>query len=230
MQRIEPTETVVVLGTKETSLVTATTKAETVYSLDTSKAYGDNLVVSPVDGTTATKTSYRIETKSTAPVSDAVTSEDYKWSDSNFYHIDQTKPLPSDSLVIDNLFVAMPESSADYDLSESTIRELNQFSEYLLNESVTTTNPDGTTRTQTVTRKVTSEMLDPANTELRRILGLTDDAAFYSRLLQSSKEDLWTTSAEDSADTIVPIDLTTETDDYLRYNNSNVITDACMQI
>lgn len=226
VQRIEPTETVIVLGTKETTVVTETIKAETVYSLDTSKAYGDNLVINPVDGSTVTKTTYHIETKSTAPVSDAVTSEDYKWSDSNFYHIDQTKALPSDRLVINDLFVAMPKATADYELSESTIRELNQFSEYLLQETVTTTNLDGTTTRQSVIRKVTSEMMDPANTELRRILGLSDDAAFYSRLLQSSKEDLWTTSAEDSANTIVPIDLIAEADDYLRYNNSNVITDA----
>lgn len=225
-ERIEPTETVIVLGTKSTSQATSTQAATTTYSIDVTKPVGTDVVIPAVDGQTTTTTTYKIETATTAPVSPSVLSEGYKWIDQPFYHVDTTQTLPSDRVSIDQLFVPMPALTPDFNRSESTVREYAQFAENYMYDYITVTNPDGSTTRQQVIRPVTSEMLDPTNTRLRTLTGLTDDNAFYSRLLDASKQDLWNTSAQDYGLEIVPEDLSTSSDDFLRYHSSNIINDA----
>lgn len=226
VERIEPTETVIVLGTKSTSQVTSTQAATTTYSIDVTKPVGTDVVIPAVDGQTTTTTIYKIETATTAPVSPAVLSEGYKWIDQPFYHVDTTQTLPSDRISIDQLFVPMPALTPDYNTTESTVREYAQYAENYLYDYITVTNPDGSTTQVPVERTVTGEMLDPANTQLRAELGLTDNNTFYSRLFDTSKEDLWHTATQDYGLEIVPEDLSTSADDFLRYNNSNIINDA----
>ncbi|GAA5349293.1 G5 domain-containing protein [Streptococcus uberis] len=226
VERIEPTETVIVLGTKSTSQVTGTQAATTTYSIDVTKPVGTDIVIPAVDGQTTTTTTYKIETATTAPVSPSVLSEGYKWIDQPFYHVDTTQTLPSDRISIDQLFVPMPVLTPDYNTTESTVREYAQYAENYMYDYITVTNPDGSTTRQQVIRPVTSEMLDPTNTRLRTLTGLTDDNAFYSRLFDASQQDLWNTSAQDYGLEIVPEDLSTSTDDFLRYHSSNIINDA----
>ncbi|MCK1255603.1 G5 domain-containing protein [Streptococcus uberis] len=226
VERIEPTETVIVLGTKTTNQVTSTQAATTTYSIDVTKPVGTDVVIPAVDGQTTTTTTYKIETATTAPVSPAVLSEGYKWIDQPFYHVDTTQTLPSDRISIDQLFVPMPALTPDYNTTESTVREYAQYAENYLYDYITVTNPDGSTTQVPVERTVTGEMLDPANTQLRTALGLTDNNTFYSRLFDTSKEDLWHTATQDYGLEIVPEDLSTSADDFLRYNNSNIINDA----
>lgn len=226
VERIEPTETVIVLGTKSTSQVTSTQAATTTYSIDVTKPVGTDVIIPAVDGQTTTTTTYKIETATTAPVSPSVLSEGYKWIDQPFYHVDTTQTLPSDRISIDQLFVPMPVLTPDYNTTESTVREYAQYAENYMYDYITVTNPDGSTTRQQVIRPVTSEMLDPTNTRLRTLTGLTDDNAFYSRLFDASQQDLWNTSAQDYGLEIVPEDLSTSTDDFLRYHSSNIINDA----
>ncbi|MCK1242660.1 G5 domain-containing protein [Streptococcus uberis] len=226
VERIEPTETVIVLGTKSTSQVTSTQAATTTYSIDVTKPVGTDVVIPAVDGQTTTTTTYKIETATTAPVSPSVLSEGYKWIDQPFYHVDTTQTLPSDRISIDQLFVPMPVLTPDYNTTESTVREYAQYAENYMYDYITVTNPDGSTTRQQVIRPVTSEMLNPTNTRLRTLTGLTDDNAFYSRLFDASQQDLWNTSAQDYGLEIVPEDLSTSTDDFLRYHSSNIINDA----
>lgn len=80
-----------------------------------------------------------------------------------------------------------PPLTADYSTTESTVRELAQYSENYIYEYLTVTNPDGTTTQTRYIRTITAEMLDPTDTQLRSLLGLTDDAAFYSRLLTTAQ-------------------------------------------
>ncbi|MGI1772189.1 G5 domain-containing protein [Streptococcus uberis] len=190
------------------------------------KPVGTDIVIPAVDGQTTTTTTYKIETATTAPVSPSVLSEGYKWIDQPFYHVDTTQTLPSDRVSIDQLFVPIPTLTPDFNRSESTVREYAQFAENYMYDYITVTNPDGSTTRQQVIRPVTSEMLDPTNTRLRTLTGLTDDNAFYSRLLDASKQDLWNTSAQDYGLEIVPEDLSSSSDDFLRYHSSNIINDA----
>lgn len=226
VERIEPTETVIVLGTKTTNQVTSTQAATTTYKIDVTKPVGTDVIIPAVDGQTTTTITYKIETATTAPVSPAVLSEGYKWIDQPFYHVDTTQTLPSDRISIDQLFVPMPALTPDYNTTESTVREYAQSAEDYLYDYITVTNPDGSTTQVPVERTVTGEMLDPANTQLRTALGLTDNNTFYSRLFDTSKEDLWHTATQDYGLEIVPEDLSTSADDFLRYNNSNIINDA----
>lgn len=226
VERIDPTETVIVLGTQTTSVVTSTQPATTVYSIDVTKPLGTNVIIPAVDGKTITSTTNKIETTSTAPVSPAVTSEAYKWIDQSFYHVDTSQALPSDRITVDKLFVPLPPLTPTYNTKESTVREFAQYAENYMYDHITVTNPDGSTSQKQVMRIVTGEMLDPTNNQLRTVLGLSDDNAFYSRLFNTSKEDLWNTSAQDYGLEIVPKDLSTSTDDFLRYHNSNIINDA----
>ncbi|MGT2845328.1 G5 domain-containing protein [Streptococcus hongkongensis] len=226
VQRIEPTETVIVMGTKPVTTTVETTPATTDYSIDVTKPVGTDVIIPAQDGTKTTTITNTIQTETTAPTSPAVYSEGYKWIDQPFYHIDTTQPLPSDRVVIDTLFVDRPPLTADYNTSESTVRELAQFSENYIYEYLTVTNPDGTTTQTKYVRTITAEMLDPTDTQLRSLLGLTNDTDFYSRLLTTAQEDMWTASAQDYGVEIVPEDLTTSADDFLRYDNSNIINDA----
>lgn len=226
VERIEPTETVIVLGTKTTNQVTSTQAAATIYNIDVTKPVGTDVIIPAVDGQTTTTITYKIETATTAPVSPAVLSEGYKWIDQPFYHVDTTQTQPSDRISIDQLFVPMPALTPDYNTTESTVREYAQSAENYLYDYITVTNPDGSTTQVPVKRTVTGEMLDPANTQLRTALGLTDNNTFYSRLFDTSKEDLWHTATQDYGLEIVPEDLSTSADDFLRYNNSNIINDA----
>ncbi|PIA83637.1 G5 domain-containing protein [Streptococcus parauberis] len=200
--------------------------AITEYSIDVTKPVGTDVIIPGQDGTKTTTTTNIIQTETTAPASQAVYDDSYKWIDQPFYHVDTTQTLPSDRIVVDTLFVDRPPLTADYSTTESTVRELAQYSENYIYEYLTVTNPDGTTTQTRYIRTITAEMLDPTDTQLRSLLGLTDDAAFYSRLLTTAQEDMWTASAQDYGIEMVPEDLSTSTDDFLRYDNSNIINDA----
>lgn len=200
--------------------------AITEYSIDVTKPVGTDVIIPGQDGTKTTTTTNIIQTETTAPASQAVYDDSYKWIDQPFYHVDTTQTLPSDRIVVDTLFVDRPPLTADYSTTESTVRELAQYSENYIYEYLTVTNSDGTTTQTRYIRTITAEMLDPTDTQLRSLLGLTDDAAFYSRLLTTAQEDMWTASAQDYGIEMVPEDLSTSTDDFLRYDNSNIINDA----
>lgn len=214
------------MGIMPTTTTEVIAPAITEYSIDVTKPVGTDVIIPGQDGTKTTTTTNIIQTETTAPASQAVYDDSYKWIDQPFYHVDTTQTLPSDRIVVDTLFVDRPPLTADYSTTESTVRELAQYSENYIYEYLTVTNPDGTTTQTRYIRTITAEMLDPTDTQLRSLLGLTDDAAFYSRLLTTAQEDMWTASAQDYGIEMVPEDLSTSTDDFLRYDNSNIINDA----
>lgn len=214
------------MGIMPTTTTEVIAPAITEYSIDVTKPVGTDVIIPGQDGTKTTTTTNIIQTETTAPASQAVYDDSYKWIDQPFYHVDTTQTLPSDRIVVDTLFVDRPPLTADYSTTESTVRELAQYSENYIYKYLTVTNPDGTTTQTRYIRTITAEMLDPTDTQLRSLLGLTDDAAFYSRLLTTAQEDMWTASAQDYGIEMVPEDLSTSTDDFLRYDNSNIINDA----
>ncbi|MFC3927477.1 G5 domain-containing protein [Streptococcus caprae] len=124
--RVEPTETTVVLGTKKTVEET-TVPAETNYSIDENKEYGNNVVIPSVDGVTRTETTYRIEPTVPKEASPKATDDTYRYITESFYSIDETKELPSDKVVIDKLFIkgrGDSEVLSKLSLEERSLREI----------------------------------------------------------------------------------------------------------
>ena len=77
------------------------------------------------------------------------------YTDEKFYSIDNSKELPSDKIVIDKLFVSIPEKQ---NIGEKTgVRELIQTGEYLVEEG------------KLKGKYITPEMMDPTNKDLRDI-------------------------------------------------------------
>ena len=143
-ERVEPTKTEVVLE----------------YKVDDTKEYGVREVVKEAkDGEKTTTTTYKIVTKPKVKLSEKIekmlNSDNYMYTDEKFYSIDNSKELPSDKIVIDKLFVAIPEKQ---NIGEKTgVRELIQTGEYLVEEG------------KLKGKYITPEMMDPTNKDLRVI-------------------------------------------------------------
>lgn len=113
-ERVEPTKTEVVLGTKP-KVEKEIEKAKIEYKVDDAKEYGvEEVVKKPKDGEKTTTTTYKIVTKPKVKLSEKIekmlNSDNYMYTDEKFYSIDNSKELPSDKIVIDKLFVAIPEN------------------------------------------------------------------------------------------------------------------------
>ena len=158
-ERVEPTKTEVVLGTKP-KVEKEIEKAKIEYKVDDAKEYGvEEVVKKPKDGEKTTTTTYKIVTKPKVKLSEKIekmlNSDNYMYTDEKFYSIDNSKELPSDKIVIDKLFVAIPEKQ---NIGEKTgVRELIQTGEYLVEEG------------KLKGKYITPEMMDPTNKDLRVI-------------------------------------------------------------
>lgn len=101
----EETEGTITLGTKP-KVETTVTKAETEYRLDTNKEFGDDEVVRTAqDGVETTRTTYRLVPELSKLANPKVLDETNRYSNEEFYHKDLSQELPSDQIVIDNLFL-----------------------------------------------------------------------------------------------------------------------------
>ena len=158
-ERLEPTKTEVVLGTKP-KVEKKVEKAKVEYKVDDTKEYGVREVVKEAkDGEKTTTTTYKIVTKPKVKLSEKIekmlNSDNYMYTDEKFYSIDNSKELPSDKIVIDKLFVSIPKKQ---NIGEKTgVRELIQTGEYLVEEG------------KLKGKYITPEMMDPDNKDLRDI-------------------------------------------------------------
>jgi len=159
VERVEPTITKVDLGTK-TKVEKKIEKAKVEYKVDDTKNYGVKEVVKEAkDGEKTTTTTYKIVTKPKVKLSEKIekmlNSDNYMYTDEKFYSIDNSKELPSDKIVIDKLFVSIPEKQ---NIGEKTgVRELIQTGVYLVEEG------------KLKGKYITPEMMDPTNKDLRDI-------------------------------------------------------------
>ena len=158
-ERVEPTKTEVVLGTKP-KVEKEIEKAKIEYKVDDTKKYGVREVVKEAkDGEKTTTTTYKIVTKPKVKLSEKIekmlNSDNYMYTDEKFYSIDNSKELPSDKIVIDKLFVAIPEKQ---NIGEKTgVRELIQTGIHLVEEG------------KLKDKYITPEMMDPKNPDIREI-------------------------------------------------------------
>lgn len=158
-ERVEPTKTEVVLGTKP-KVEKEIEKAKVEYKVDDTKEYGvEEVVKKPKDGEKTTTTTYKIVTKPKVKLSEKIekmlNSDNYMYTDEKFYSIDNSKELPSDKIVIDKLFVAIPEKQ---NIGEKTgVRELIQTGIHLVEEG------------KLKDKYITPEMMDPKNPDIREI-------------------------------------------------------------
>ena len=158
-ERVEPTKTEVDLGTKP-KVETKIEKAKVEYKVDDTKNYGvEEVVKKPKDGEKTTTTTYKIVTKPKVNLSEKIekmlNSDNYMYTDEKFYSIDNSKELPSDKIVIDKLFVSIPEKQ---NIGEKTgVRELIQTGEFLVEEG------------KLEGKYITPEMMDPNNENIRKL-------------------------------------------------------------
>ncbi|MEZ7726458.1 G5 domain-containing protein [Gemella sanguinis] len=158
-ERVEPTKTEVVLGTKP-KVEKEIEKAKIEYKVDDTKEYGIREVVKEAkDGEKTTTTTYKIVTKPKVKLSEKIekmlNSDNYMYTDEKFYSIDNSKELPSDKIVIDKLFVSIPEKQ---NIGEKTgVRELIQTGIHLVEEG------------KLKDKYITPEMMDPKNPDIREI-------------------------------------------------------------
>ena len=148
-----------VLGTKP-KVEKEIEKAKIEYKVDDAKEYGvEEVVKKPKDGEKTTTTTYKIVTKPKVKLSEKIekmlNSDNYMYTDEKFYSIDNSKELPSDKIVIDKLFVAIPEKQ---NIGEKTgVRELIQTGIHLVEEG------------KLKDKYITPEMMDPKNPDIREI-------------------------------------------------------------
>jgi len=158
-ERVEPTKTKVDLGTKP-KVEKEIEKAKIEYKVDDTKEYGVREVVKEAkDGEKTTTTTYKIVTKPKVKLSEKIekmlNSDNYMYTDEKFYSIDNSKELPSDKIVIDKLFVSIPEKQ---NIGEKTgVRELIQTGIHLVEEG------------KLKDKYITPEMMDPKNPDIREI-------------------------------------------------------------
>ena len=158
-ERVEPTKTEVDLGTKP-KVETKIEKAKVEYKVDDTKNYGvEEVVKKPKDGEKTTTTTYKIVTKPKVNLSEKIekmlNSDNYMYTDEKFYSIDNSKELPSDKIVIDKLFVSIPEKQ---NIGEKIgVRELIQTGEFLVEEG------------KLEGKYITPEMMDPNNENIRKL-------------------------------------------------------------
>ena len=161
VERVESTKTKVDLGTKP-KVETKIEKAKVEYKVDDTKKYGVREVVKEAkDGEKTTTTTYKIVTRPKVNLSEKIekmlNSDNYMYTDEKFYSIDNSKELPSDKIVIDKLFVSIPEKQ-NINLDEKTgVRELIQTGIHLVE--------DGKLKD----KYITPEMMDPKNPDIREI-------------------------------------------------------------
>ena len=159
VERVEPTKTKVDLGTKP-KVETKIEKAKVEYKVDDTKKYGVREVVKEAkDGEKTTTTTYKIVTRPKVNLSEKIekmlNSDNYMYTDEKFYSIDNSKELPSDKIVIDKLFVSIPEKQ---NIGEKTgVRELIQTGIHLVEEG------------KLKDKYITPEMMDPKNPDIREI-------------------------------------------------------------
>ena len=199
-ERVEPTKTEVVLGTKP-KVEKEIEKAKIEYKVDDTKEYGVREVVKEAkDGEKTTTTTYKIVTKPKVKLSEKIekmlNSDNYMYTDEKFYSIDNSKELPSDKIVIDKLFVSIPKKQ-NINLDEKTgVRELIQTGILLVEEG------------KLKDKYITPEMMDPNNPDIREIkrryysfdkedleedygyreYDYSNDKDFYSVLLNESRD------------------------------------------
>ena len=191
-ERKEPTESEVILGTKP-QIERKIEKSKTEYVVDETKDYGTREVVKEAkDGETTKRTTYKIVTKPKVRLDEKIdkllNSDNYMYSDEKFYSIDKSKELPSDKIVIDKLFVSVPEKQ---NIGEETgVRELIQTGILKVDEG------------KLKDKYITPEMMDPNNPDIRAIkrdyytfdekedpsreFDYSNDKDFYSILLKES--------------------------------------------
>ena len=190
-ERKEPTESEVVLGTKP-QIERKIEKSKIEYVVDETKDYGTKEVVKEAkDGETTKITTFKVVTSPKfdlgKDVEKALYSNNYMYSNENFYSKDESKELPSDKIQINKLFVSVPKNQNITD--KVSAREL------VHSENTTLKLVDS----QQNTTILTPEMLDPENMDLRKgvlgkitsINGLRDyslekDEDFYDLLLTNS--------------------------------------------
>lgn len=166
VSRTEPTKTEVALGTQPT-VVVQEEKAKTSYIADETLEAGQTETVIPAkDGATSTTTTYKIVTKPLADigkeVEEKLDSDKYMYTDESFYSLDNSKALPSDKIVIDKLFVKVPDQQSVG--KASGIREIIQDAVF--------SPSDG----KYAGKSLTPEMLDPNDPEIRK---LKEDYSYY---------------------------------------------------
>lgn len=179
--RVEPTETVVTLGTKPIE-EGEVDKATVEYIADDTADFGTSRIeVQAQDGKTTTKTTYKIITQADYDFgkdTEFVTSEQYQYRPEKFWTIDDSQVKPSDKVVIKDLF--------------SEIKEI-KTEEISRRERVEAGNGDFSFNNKIW---LTSEMLDPNNPNVVAKLAeqlerpVTEDDV-YKYLFTTSLEDLY---------------------------------------
>ena len=196
-ERKEPTESEVVLGTKP-QIERKIEKSKVEYVIDDTKDFGTREVVKEAkDGETTKTTTYKIVTKPKVRLDEKIdkmlNSDNYMYSDEKFYSIDDSKELPSDKIVIDKLFVSVPEKQNVGE--KSGVRDLIQTGELKIEEG------------KLKDKYITPEMMDPNNPNIRAIkrvyytfddkedpyreFDYSNDKDFYNILLKESYDHLF---------------------------------------
>ena len=196
-ERKEPTESEVVLGTKP-QIERKIEKSKIEYVVDETKDYGTREVVKEAkDGEITKTTTYKIVTspkvKLSKKIEKMLNSDKYRFTDEKFYSIDKSKELPSDKIVIDKLFVSVPEKQ---NIGEkSGVRDLIQTGALKVEEG------------KLKDKYITPEMMDSNNPDIRAIkrvyytfddkedpsreFDYSNDKDFYSILLNESYDHLF---------------------------------------
>ena len=191
-ERKEPTESEVVLGTKP-QIERKIEKSKVEYVVDDTKNFGTREVVKEAkNGETTKITTYKIVTSPKVKLSEKIekmlNSDKYRFTDEKFYSIGDSKELPSDKIVIDKLFVSVPEKQNVGE--KSGVRDLIQTGELKIEEG------------KLKDKYITPEMMDPNNPNIRAIkrayytfnekedsyreFDYSNDKDFYSILLKES--------------------------------------------
>lgn len=113
---------VVFLGVDtNTKTSTETVKATTEYQLDENLDAGVNKVVSEAkDGQTTTTEKTEVkQTDFDALVDPRVKDDTNRYVTEKFYHIDNSKEIPSDRIVIDKIYLDLPADTSQFDLGNS---------------------------------------------------------------------------------------------------------------
>lgn len=233
VERIEPTMTVVEVGTQPT-VVTEERPAMTEYALDESRDYGDNQVVREAQaGHTTTTTTYRLIPGPNAYVDDKVFDDTYRYVTTPFYSIDKSQDLPSDQVVIDKLWLDIADSAAI--LPHLEAEKLNVF-ETSVRETAAMTGPS---RGYYITRQVDpqtgqevlkyhyvpAEYLHPSKLT-KDLYPLMSEEDPYQSLFLTSIDQIKNVSSAWYLSFPIPVDGTTTLDELQRYHSSHFISEG----
>lgn len=209
---VNPVAKVVKVGTQPSHEQTSDATLETVYILDESRDFGDNIVEAGTATGQITETSYKLQLVSSAEVSAAVKSNDRKWSSEIFWHKDETQVLPSDRIIIDKLYLDLPTLGhiSETDKTNDTIRDYvaSQLEERKI---------------KTVVKPVIiTNMLDTVNETLYTMTSLTSSEHIYNEFFYMAKSELDNIRRKRYATKIIPIGEQTTADAVQRYHNDNM--------